>query len=500
MQERSIVVIGAGMAGLAAGCYGQMNGYRTRIFEQHTLPGGLCTAWQRRGYTFDGCLHWLVGSGQGKMLNQMWRELGALEGKQIYDFDTFYVYHGADGRALHCYTDLERLERELLELFPEDRPAVAEVMAAAHSAQGYCEALDVMESGNVAQKALHAPRLVTFPRYLKKWDSITIRELSAKAKDPFLSRAFLGYFPGSMGAFFFLFTLGYLADRNAGLPEGGSLSFARSIERRYVNLGGTVRYGARVEKILVEGDRAVGVRLRDGSEHRADWVISAADGHSTLYKLLGGRYLSPEVERPYKEHWEIFPSTVQVSFGLRMDLSALPHQQVWELSSPATVGDDTLDAISLRHYCYDPSFAPAGRSVGVVLYESRLEPWKALRDQSEKAYYARKDEVATIVAEMLDSRVPGFKQAIEVVDVVTPVTYARYTSNWRGSIEGWIPLPGTFRVDDSDALPHTLPGLGQFYMTGQWVAPGGGVPVAMDGRKVIQRICKADGRAFHTDK
>jgi len=127
-----------------------------------------------------------------------------------------------------------------------------------------------VESGNVAQKALRLPKLGSFPGYLKKWDRITTRELCARAEDPFLRRAFLGYFPASMGAFAFLFTLGYVADRNAGLPEGGSLAFARSIEQRYRDLGGTITYGARVERILVEGDQAVGVRLRDGAEHRAD--------------------------------------------------------------------------------------------------------------------------------------------------------------------------------------------------------------------------------------
>ncbi|HUU64217.1 MAG TPA: NAD(P)-binding protein [Dehalococcoidia bacterium] len=60
-MEKSIIIIGAGIAGMAAGCYGQMNGYRSRIFEMHDKLGGLCTAWERKGYTIDGCLHWLVG-------------------------------------------------------------------------------------------------------------------------------------------------------------------------------------------------------------------------------------------------------------------------------------------------------------------------------------------------------------------------------------------------------------------------------------------------------
>ena len=61
-MTKSISIIGAGIAGLAAGCYGQMNGYDTQIFEMHNQPGGVCTAWKREDYTIDACIHWLVGS------------------------------------------------------------------------------------------------------------------------------------------------------------------------------------------------------------------------------------------------------------------------------------------------------------------------------------------------------------------------------------------------------------------------------------------------------
>jgi len=55
------------------------NGYDTEIFELHSLPGGLCTAWQRDGYTFDGCIHWLMGSSPGSNMHEMWRELHAVQ-------------------------------------------------------------------------------------------------------------------------------------------------------------------------------------------------------------------------------------------------------------------------------------------------------------------------------------------------------------------------------------------------------------------------------------
>ena len=62
MAEKSLLIIGAGIAGLCAGVYAQQNGYASKIVEMHTLPGGLATAWKRKGYTIDGCIHWLVGS------------------------------------------------------------------------------------------------------------------------------------------------------------------------------------------------------------------------------------------------------------------------------------------------------------------------------------------------------------------------------------------------------------------------------------------------------
>ncbi|MCU0287935.1 MAG: NAD(P)/FAD-dependent oxidoreductase [Acidobacteria bacterium] len=74
-MAKKIDIIGGGITGLCAGCYLQMNGYDTEIFEMHILPGGLCTSWERKGYTFDGCLHWLVGSNPSDTYYHLWNEL-----------------------------------------------------------------------------------------------------------------------------------------------------------------------------------------------------------------------------------------------------------------------------------------------------------------------------------------------------------------------------------------------------------------------------------------
>jgi phytoene dehydrogenase-like protein len=93
MGEKLIIIIGAGLAGLSAGCYAPMNGYRTRIFEMHDIPGGLCTSWRRKRYTFDGCIHYLTGSRFGTY-HRIFEELGAVQGRRMVDRRSTLSFRG----------------------------------------------------------------------------------------------------------------------------------------------------------------------------------------------------------------------------------------------------------------------------------------------------------------------------------------------------------------------------------------------------------------------
>ncbi len=124
MKDRSIIIIGGGIAGLSAGCYGRMNGYSTTIFEMHKKPGGLCTSWKRQGYLINGCIHWIVGTAPGTELRAMWDELGAFAGKEILDRDVYLQVEGDKGRTFTFYTDIDRLARHMREFAPEDLPNI----------------------------------------------------------------------------------------------------------------------------------------------------------------------------------------------------------------------------------------------------------------------------------------------------------------------------------------------------------------------------------------
>jgi phytoene dehydrogenase-like protein len=61
-NKPKIVIIGAGIAGLCGAVYARKCGYQVEVLEQHDSAGGLATSWRRGDYTFETCLHLLLGS------------------------------------------------------------------------------------------------------------------------------------------------------------------------------------------------------------------------------------------------------------------------------------------------------------------------------------------------------------------------------------------------------------------------------------------------------
>ena len=124
--------------------------------------------------------------------------------------------------------------------------------------------------------------------------------------------------------------------------------------------------------------------------------------------------------------------------------------------------------------------------------------WKALGADQER-YEAEKKQVGITLMEALDKKIPGLAKNLEVIDVATPLTTERYTGNWRGSMEGWLVTTKNINLAFGEGMRKTLPGLENFYMIGQWVEPGGGIPTAaMSARFLIKNLCKKDKKRFTT--
>ena len=497
-MSTSIIIIGAGIAGLSAGCYGRMNGYDTHIFELHDKPGGLCTGWKRKDYTIDGCIHWLVGTNPDSNFNRIWRELGALQGKEIIDHEEFFHFEGMGGKTFVMYTDVDRLERHMKELAPEDAAAIEEFTGAVRSLSRVDMPLPkAREVSSPFDGMKMLPKMLPLMRPMVKYRKTSLESFAQRFTDPFLHEVFSNIFNlPDFPLLGLLFTMAWLNNTDAGYPVGGSLDFSGAIEKRYLDLGGKVDYKSRVERILVESDRAVGVRLADGSEHRADIIVSAADGHATIFDMLEGKYIDDKIRRRY-DSMPIFEPLVQVSVGVSTDLAGEPYSVSFPLASPIEIAGEERDRIDVVNQSFDPTLAPSGKCVLVTTFLSNYPYWERLYEDRE-AYKEEKKRIADAVVAVYEGRFPNIAGNVEMVDVATPITYKRYTNNWQGSFEGWLLTTGNM-VKSMRGFDKTLPGLDGFYMIGQWVMPGGGLPpAAQSGREIIQIICHKGKQPFTT--
>lgn len=469
-----------------------MNGYRTHIFEHHNLPGGVCTAWKRMGYTIDGCIHWLMSCQPGSSFYRIYRELGVLEGNRFRKLNEFSRFlDEASGKSLAVTADLDRLAADMKALAPRDGKVIDELVEG-------CRALRGFDMDTPKPRELMGPldglkmlwRMRRLLKYVIRYN-MSVATFAQRIQDPFLRQSVTNLFVPEMPVYFLFAVLGQLAAGQLGLVEGGSLNFSRAIARRYQDLGGEITYGVRVEEILVEEDRAVGVRLADGSEHRADLVVSAADGYSTIFQMLGGRYVDQTIRDRYA-NWPLFPPILLVSFGVARQFPGEPASNNIRLQRPLNAGGIEVKGFLLRIFNYDSILAPPGKTVIQVMLETDYDFWQDLQKDRGR-YEAGKSQVAAEILARLEAHYPGISSQVEMTDIATPYTFWRYTRNYRGAFEGWLMTAEAVRTQ----LPKTLPGLANFYMAGQWVEPGGGIPPALySGCNLVQILCKRDGKPF----
>ena len=491
MENKSIIIIGAGLAGLATGCFAQMNSYSTKIFELQDKPGGVCVSWKRNGYTFDYAIHNVFGLAPNSVNNHLWQELGALRNIKTYQFQEFVKVEDPSGKSFTVYTDFEKLEQHMKELSPADAKAIKEYIRAAKKFSGYD--LFAGLTGGVLTKLKMLPVMGSLMKYSK----ITLKQYSEAFNDPFLRKAFatIQYDIPEVPTVITLIFLATLNNGDGGWPIGGSKVFSTNIENRYLELGGKISYSSKVKKIIVKDDKAVGVQLEDNSEHFADVVVSAADGYSTIFQMLEGKYVNSMIQEYYNSAPKSQVFGLEVWFGLKREFSNEPHALVLFLEKPISIEGKEHDRLDLEIFNFDPTFAPPGNCVIKVVMESNYEYWKTLEADPTK-YRAEKQFVAETIAKKLEDRFPGISNQVEASDVVTPVSAEHWTNSYHGC-QAYAAPTKYQKLVAKKGLSKTLPGLKNFYMVGQWAGATIGLnTVSLMGRNLVKEICNKDGKKF----
>jgi phytoene dehydrogenase-like protein len=492
MRDR-VIIIGGGLAGLSAGVYAQRCGIETVLFEAHSKPGGVCTSWRRGPYLLDSGVRMVIGAAPPNPFHDLLCEVGVMHSVPFERIDAFHCIEDGSGERLLLHRDAGLLEEELRRAAPADAARVGRFIDTLIDFGRFRPPLDTdMEllrprDGLAALAALR-PVAVHFAR----WWGVDVARWLSRFRGRRLREAFAAVYPLPGFPVLAMFSsMGWFVGDQVKKPVLGAQSIADAVAGTYVAAGGEPRYSSRVESIIVDQDRAVGVRLEDGSEHRARAVVGAADGHATIFGMLRGRYMDAAVLDRYRD-LPVFRPIVIVHLGVEMDLSAEAETIRFPLERPVRLPGGVATAINMHNLSGKPHAAPPGHSVLRVGLETSWAPWRDLAAEPGR-YREEKERIASEVTDRLERRYPGIASAVRVRDVATPLTFVRYTGNWKAAYEGWQPSTRTFGM----RMARTLPGLDGFYMTGQWVEPGGGVPaVVYSARRTVARIARDLGVRF----
>lgn len=490
---RKVVIAGAGIAGLSAGIYALQSGFEVLILEQHEIPGGNCTGWKRKGYYFEGGLHWLTGSDEKQPLNKLWQEVGALDkNTPIHCRDPFisYDYKGGEVRL---YRDLDKLAAHLCSVSPEDTSEISRLCKDVRAFSAMSMPVSDIPGLKVKNKQSSPYSLVSLPKMipaflrLSSLNRQSIGEYVKRFRHPAI-RMLLSHIAGEeYPVTALVFTLACLASGDGGYVEGGSLKMANDMAERFKKLGGVIQFGVKVDRILTEAGKAVGLTAGD-MKVDADAVIIASDTRSAVDLLF---------DAPIQEPWadEMRKNTIPVtctflSMGVEADLSYLPDALIYDIDKPIAFGNSEIRSLSMNNYAAYKGYAPGGCTSITMILEGNYDYWKAAR--SEGIYKQKKQELAEQVIQRLEEKLPGVKEKIAVWDVATPLTYERYCGTWRGS---WMTMtqPGQKLV----SYPCKPTSIDRLYFAGHRLMPPGGLPTALiTGRQAVQYLCRDTGTMF----
>lgn len=506
---KKVIIIGAGTAGLAAGTYLQKNGYKTEIYESHTMAGGLCTAWKRKNFLIDGCLHWLTDVRPDSDFYQLYLETGAMKETTHYFTADILTRYQSELFQFTYYTDLVKLKAEvkrvcthLIQANPEnkamyqnDQQLFLKIVRDAQKVCGLTYPIIEMTKVEKDKLALFKWALKHFKqlRIIRKYQKKTVGNLIEQFQTDAFQILFqtVAILPKEMAAIPFIVYLAGYHDKSFVYTDGGSLNIAKGMEEMYTQSGGTIHFKTPVKEIVLKENRASGVLLSNGETVNADIVMSAADGFQTLNQFINPMKV-PQKYHDYMNKSPKFDSLVHIAACVNKDLSYMQTESIFFPNTMPNV-DGVMKPDSIHYYIDTPKkgFLKENQSVIRCVLTGDYHFFQKLKE-TRGSYQAKKAEIETAIIAHLIGRKIIEAEDIAYVDIATPTTFYNYTHNYQGSFEGILLTPDNFSTHYDE-----IETIADLYLVGQWWNPGGGIPTSIySARRVAQKICQSDKKAF----
>ncbi len=491
---KKIVIIGGGIAGLSAGIYARKAGFEVEIYEKNQIAGGQCIGWNRKDHHIDNCIHWLTGTKQNTELRKLWEDIGALsQDTRFVENEKFYTTYIGD-ECVTLWKDLERTQRELLAISPEDEQEINTFIN--HVKYASCCEMPVkkpVDMMNLFDYIKLGRAMADMPKVLKEYGKINIKEMANRFKHPLLKALFSDYLPYEYQASSFIVSYATVVSGNGDIPAGGSLAMTKRMQDKFIKMGGRIFCNSTVKRIIVEGNRVTGIELGSGERIYSDYVICATDTMELFNNLIGKKYMNSKWENCYKdeENYPLF-SGFQVAFSINKEV--YPNTEtVFFDCKPFELNGNMIERMSVKSYQYEPAFAPEGKTVlqaNITQYDADYRYWKSMNKED---YRRKKYELAQTVEGKILEKFPELIGHIEFIDCWTPITYERYCNSYHGAFMSFI----TKKNVKSFSMKGIVKGLSNVYIASQWLQAPGGLPVAAaTGKFAVQRILKKEKQNY----
>lgn len=494
------IIIGAGMGGLAAGNILIKNGYKVLMIEKHSKPGGYCTNFKRKDYIFDCSLHMLNGCEKGGMIYKVLQKFGAEESIEFIKLKGLFRWKCSQQDInLIVAPKIDDFIEQLIELFPDDTKDIKKF---------YKKYLKVYKFMITFVNKRIFGKILTFIRYFISFIRFmkTLKKTVSDILDPYIKNSicknaitmlggFFGLGPDEMSATIFIAgTFSYYLE-GAYYPKGGSGSFSKFLADIYTKNGGDLKLSTEALRIDFSGNLCSGVTVSDKSGKNYSYTGKTIIANNDVTDLV--TRICPDATFPQKYYEEILNrspgiSAVCVYVGLNLDLNArgfkdyelwvskgIEDQTTEELRKIAqTLNFSEFSSSNISIYSnIDPSCCPEGKTVLSSMFYAfpdlfskaiekdggnRGDNYKKLKSNIEAEYIKNLETIL---------KINHLSKFIEVLEIATPITLNRYTSNRNGSFIGWEVTPDQMMLNQ---LPQKTP-IPNLFLAGAWTMPAGGV-------------------------
>lgn len=486
-SECDVAVIGAGIAGLTAAALLSKAGLDVVVLEAGSKAGGYMAGFERSGFTFDTAIQWLNQCKPEGLVSSVFGHLKD-DYPKCRPLRRIHRYKSSSYDYL-LTSNPDQMRDRLIEDFPDEGEGIQKLFSDSKKIGKHQTVLNnrlrTMDTMSVVGKIWYGLKML-------HWVIPVWKHLRTSAEEV-LNRYFKGedikkIFCSDDTQMSILVPIGwaYLGDFQAP-PKGGSLVFIQWLCERIQSSGSRVLLKRRVEKVLVEGNRAVGIHTADGQTLRSRYVLAACDVESLYEGMLPVGQVSSKLCTRLRKA-DLYPSNFTLFIALDCDVASLGFNEETvnlrrdDISRAEQAKGDphttylTVLAPSFR----DPSLAPEGKGILTIHCPAFLEysgMWRTEEGlERGPAYREFKQEYCAVLLDRVEKALaPGLRDHIEFMEIATPVTYRRYTDNRAGSIMGARPT----RKNIKNRISHYRTPVQNLLLGGQWAEYGGGVPMAV---------------------